>query len=457
MFLKTLKQAFRKKSPHSRKEHEKTTRFRPHMESLERRELMAGLTATWTNGTLTVVGTTGDDTVVVRQVNGLMSVANTVVRANGGAYQSVAAGLVRNIQIFTGAGNDRIYLNSERLGGQPIFAPALIYAGDGNDIVFGGAGNDRIFGGNGNDFLVGGYGHDVIFGEAGNDVLIGDNYWDGRLINTQWDGNDQLIGGAGVDQFYGQGGFDWYHDDWNPNAPIINGASVTDVSQKDLGSCQTLAALTALVRSGYNVSRNLTNLGNGNFRVTLTYQGRSIAVNVNYNGWWNDNDPKVTSTPHGGYTSSEYWPILFQRARMQLYGVNWRGPISEEQMMQLHQQSGGRLASLHHALEEISGRTASVAATNQVQPGTLQTLVARGHAIVAGTHNWLNERQTGVVPSHAYAVMNVFQHNGHWYIQLHNPWGIDSSFGARGAGQNDGFITLHWNEFRSYFFAVAAV
>jgi hypothetical protein len=222
-----------------------------------------------------------------------------------------------------------------------------------------------------------------------------------------------------------------------------------------------LAAITAMVRQGHDFSRQISFLGEGTYRVILFNAGRAVAVNVQYNGWWSDNDPKVNASTMGGATSREFWPILLQRARLQMYGIDWGRQYTEAQWTQLHQATGGRLASLHNALQELSGKQAALAGTNQISAYQLQSLISRGHAVMAGTRPAQDPaafmQQTKVVPSHAYAVVNVVHQNGQWFVQLHNPWNVDSATGDRGDGRDDGYVWVSWNEFVSYFFAIAAV
>ncbi len=427
-----------------------TREFRLGCESLEDRRLMAGLTASVSNGVLDIMGTNGNDQIVVRQLNGVIRIDNTAIRVGNTNYAGINANSIQQIRVVGGAGNDFINLASERVQGQqPIMKPASIWGGAGDDVIYGTAANDRIFGGLGNDILIGGFGSDILYGEEGNDTLVGDSLnANGQLMHTANDGNDYLVGGAGVDRFFGQGGFDWYHDDFNATTPFVNGAQVTDVSQKELGTCATLAAMTALVRQGHDFGRQISYLGNNQFGVTLYRNGNPIRVTVQYNGWWNDNDPKVMEN---GYTSSEYWPILLQRARLQMYGVDWSRGYTEQQFAAIHQATGNRLCSLQFGLQDLCGRQAYTYGTNQINPNQLLNAFRNGFAITVGTVAGINEQVHRMVSTHAYAVMNIFQQNGRWMIQLHNPWGVDSSFGDRGDGRNDGFVTLQWSEYLAYF------
>ena len=60
--------------------------------------------------------------------------------------------------------------------------PALLFGGDGNDVLWagsgasvlvGGDGNDLLYGGNGRNLLIGGLGSDALFGCGGDDIMIG--------------------------------------------------------------------------------------------------------------------------------------------------------------------------------------------------------------------------------------------------------------------------------------------
>ena len=444
----------------SRAAQRKATQFRPALENLEGRDLMTA--ALFSNGVLTIAGTNGDDLLRIREINGGIYVDNTNVMYQNHWYRGVNANAVHQIRVYGGAGNDRIDLASELVSGQQaIMAPCMVSAGSGNDVVLGAAGADRIFGQAGNDILAGGFGNDVIDGGWGNDILVGDAIINNRLTETQYDGSDYLIGGAGYDRFYGEGKFDWYHDDYSAGQPFVNGESIRDVQQNQLGTCQTLAAMTALVRQGHDFGRQISYLGDNTYRVILFNNGQAVAVNVQYNGWWSDNDPKVNASQIGGETSREFWPILLQRARLQMYGIDWGREYSDAQWTQLHQATGNRLASLHCALQELSGRQAVLVGTNQISAYQLRSLIDGGHAVVAGTVQAPDPgafmQQTKIVPSHAYAVVNVVYQNGQWFVQLHNPWNVDSASGDRGDGQDDGFVWVSWSEFTSYFLAIAAV
>jgi Ca2+-binding RTX toxin-like protein len=81
----------------------------------------------------------------------------------------------------------------------------LILAGSGSDQVNGGAGNDFISGGSGADVLSGDGGDDTIFGGSGRDVIDGGDNADLLLGGS---GRDSIDGVDGADTLYGGGGAD---------------------------------------------------------------------------------------------------------------------------------------------------------------------------------------------------------------------------------------------------------
>jgi Ca2+-binding RTX toxin-like protein len=210
--------------------------------------------STWSfsSGTLTVTGTSGNDFISVFASSGKC----WLYAANGGDVVNESIGdaaYVQQISIASGDGDDTIRLDpvdtsdftgltaTSLLGGKG--SDSLIGTDDlgdkfyggvgdanadgdnwmdglgGNDTFFGGEQNDTIVcgagddgdfffgggGGGGNDSIVGGDGDDVFFGEGGKDTFLGgagDDWFKGG------DGNDSVLGGAGLDSFNGEGGED---------------------------------------------------------------------------------------------------------------------------------------------------------------------------------------------------------------------------------------------------------
>ena len=174
--------------------------FRPMIELLEERRVPA-LTASISNGVLSIIGTDAPENIVVKQIGNAIMINGVWGRFRGGQISS----------IFVDAcgGNDSIDVSNKSLPSQPpITKPVTVKAGDGNDSVVGGDGQTSskagyratLDGGGGADQLYGQWGNDILFGGTGADSLYGQDDWD--VIHGGPD-NDTLRGDAGDDHLYG--------------------------------------------------------------------------------------------------------------------------------------------------------------------------------------------------------------------------------------------------------------
>ncbi|WP_439625772.1 CAP domain-containing protein [Gemmata sp.] len=123
------------------------------VEALEVRDCPAAVNVL--NGTLTVTGTEGNDTIVLRQ-------SPTSIVVDGVPYPR--AGVTR--VVISAGGGDDVIRDGSGFG-------AFIYGGTGDDTIYGTGGDDRIYGGAGNDRIYGGAGNDVIWGGGGTDTVDG--------------------------------------------------------------------------------------------------------------------------------------------------------------------------------------------------------------------------------------------------------------------------------------------
>jgi len=114
------------------------------------------------NGTLTVGGTVGADTIQV--VHGSLTVTINGVQVAYFADESES--MVQCVLVFGGAGDDVILVDSS------ITAAVEIDGGEGNDTLQGGGGSNVLDGGAGDDVLVGGPGPNVIIGGDGDNTFI---------------------------------------------------------------------------------------------------------------------------------------------------------------------------------------------------------------------------------------------------------------------------------------------
>ncbi len=171
---------------------------------------------------MTISASSGNDDITIRRVRGIADPTKSFFEIEDlGGVAVVPPGcfrrdanaihcpeqLVEFIEIFAGAGNDRVTNETEvpvdtdgNLGDDVI-------DGDGDDISRGGPGNDKLIGQGGDDRLLGGPGKDTLFGGQGNDRMFGGAGVDrfsggpGRDFARGGGGNDRGSGGPGDDNF----------------------------------------------------------------------------------------------------------------------------------------------------------------------------------------------------------------------------------------------------------------
>src|SRR5688572_12124759 len=157
----------------------------------------AAVTASFSNGALTVTGDSLDNNVAVsRNAAGQILVNGGAVAVIGGK-PTVANTSV--IKVFGLSGNDVLTL-SEVNGALP---KSQLFGGAGNDVLTGGSGDDQVFGESGNDTLLGKGGFDLLFGGNENDTLTGGDADDQAFGQS---GNDRMIWNPGDDTDLNEGG-----------------------------------------------------------------------------------------------------------------------------------------------------------------------------------------------------------------------------------------------------------
>ena len=168
----------------------------------------AATTATFNNGTLTVLGDAAANNIDIRRnAAGVILVNGGAVPVGGGSPTVANTTLIR---VFGVGDNDVISLN-ETNGALPR---ANLFGAAGNDVLTGGAGADQLFGQAGDDTLLGKGGTDLLFGGGENDTLTGGDADDqafgqsdnDRMIWNPGDDTDLNEGGGGVDTVEVNGG-----------------------------------------------------------------------------------------------------------------------------------------------------------------------------------------------------------------------------------------------------------
>src|SRR5271169_4182663 len=107
----------------------RSSTFKPCVEGLEDRTLLtAQVTATLSNGLLTIYGTNGPDHIVVRQDDYRISIDNVSINVIGhGRTSSISASSVSRIEIHGYGGDDWIQLGTgETSGPNALLKPATI-------------------------------------------------------------------------------------------------------------------------------------------------------------------------------------------------------------------------------------------------------------------------------------------------------------------------------------------
>jgi hypothetical protein len=427
---------------------------------LEDRSLPAAtISTTVVNGVLRVIGTDGNDTILIRQTG-----ANAVTVAYGATVKRFTG--VNEIYADGGAGDDFIYFDTTPLGANEIrlAMKATLIGGAGNDTLVGGAGNDYIDGGAGNDSLYGNGGNDTIYGGDGNDLInagagddtvhggTGDDRIYGSGGNDQLfgdSGNDYLSGGSGTDTLVGGTGFDTFKIAF-PAADVLGQADPEDVRQGLSGTCVILASMQSVVTCGVDLSTHIKQISTNYYSVPLYRPGTGwINQVVYFDGTWTDNDPTPTA-------DGAAWPLLYQRAFLQEMGVNWADPNSANWATKYGSQfqnvDAAMIALTGHAIYLGSRPGGSLldsdlsALRQALNTKTPEIALTRPYGTMTA-----DLQRLGLVPSHAYSIVGLGSINGQTAIRLRNPWGTD---GPVTFGPNDGVIEITWSDFRRVFLGI---
>jgi Ca2+-binding RTX toxin-like protein len=179
--------------------------YRPVVEALEQRELLAGIQAYVAIGNLYVLGTPGNDFINVAQTNNQISVAGTQIAVRNSRVNSIDASSISKVIVYGYGGDDFIDLAT-------IKNDATIYAGAGKDMIRCGVANVTVYDG---------------------------------------------------------GGFDRIFHAYPANAPFLHGEAVADIHQGHAPVCQTLAALAEAIQQGHNFANDIRYLGNYLYEVKL--------------------------------------------------------------------------------------------------------------------------------------------------------------------------------------------
>jgi hypothetical protein len=338
---------------------------------------------------------------------------------------------------FNGRGGDdyfndysnRVPVTASGMGGNDTL---IGYGHD--DYLYGGADNDELYGYGGRDFLWGDDGRDVLHGQGGDDTVYGNNH-DDQLYGGS--GRDFLSGGAGLDVLDGGADFDSYNDDFDFTQPFYLGQAVTDVIQQDALTCQTLAAMASATAAGHYFVNQITYLGNHNYQVRVFPNGVATNVTVRFDGNWSDNDP-APARDSLGRTLPEFWTILLQRTRLQLYGLNWQTEQTPAQWNTVLNTGNFRMS--WDAMQTLTGLGVTQSLSIPA-PATLQNQIANGRMVQVATPPTL-PAGAPVRANHVFTVTTVWQDaGGAWWVYVYDPYGF--------------YQLLSWGQFTANFVETA--
>jgi hypothetical protein len=442
----------------------KPTRPALSIERLEARDVPA--TANLYGSTLIVDGNDRPESLTVRFDGSRVTVDDTTIRDGRSTASSIDASRVRQVVIHARGGDDTINVATLKV---PVMVWAgtgndRVYCGSGNDTVYGDPGNDTILGASGTDWLVGGDGADQIFGGAGNDWTTGDN-GDDQIFGDAGDdslsggeGRDTLSGGSGMDEFDGHGfgmgamdaarNFDTYQDEFDLWRPLATTGTLGAFHKGELDNSGYLAALASL--GAVDVKAAIRVVAKGQYDVTLPGDRRTIRVT--FDGAWNDNDPMPAASSVPAFAT-----ILLNRARLIAYGIDPNRYYSNADWDAQNARTGGKLYSPADALRQFTGRYVTTLYPPGADFGTIKWRLDRGAAAVAYSYRASTHtaNASGIMGDVSYVVRRLFTDStGKRWVELCNPLGTDCGDGSlldRAPGavrQNDGIVTLSWDDFR---------
>jgi len=173
--------------------------------------------------TLVVVGSAGDDEVIINKVRDQFLVHASFLASD----RFIAEDGIQFIEVIMLGGNDSAIVAAN------LTLPSIMDGGDGDDFMFAGNGSTVLIGGRGDDQLTGGDARDVLIGGVGADRLVG-NGGDDILIA----GFTSYDSGSDDDKLANDAILTKLRDEWNSNrsyaqrvtnlkngsGPILNGS-----------------------------------------------------------------------------------------------------------------------------------------------------------------------------------------------------------------------------------------
>ena len=193
-----------------------------------------------------------------------------------------------------------------------------------------------------------------------------------------------------------------------------NSIDQSDINQGKLGNCWFMCALCALTDRNNLIARlfetNRTNSA-GIYRVRLCKNGEWQSVTID------DLIPCDSSTNKPVFSENngpELWVVLLEKAYAKLHGsyLALKGGFAAEAFMDL---TGAPAFS--YFFKDYEDEVESLVFWNW-----MVTWHNQGYCLTAATDDGVDE-DSGMVPGHYYSITRVEYAQGHYLINLRNPWG----------------------------------
>jgi Calpain family cysteine protease/Bacterial pre-peptidase C-terminal domain len=229
-------------------------------------------------------------------------------------------------------------------------------------------------------------------------------------------------------------------------------ARIGGLDQRSFGDCTLLAALGATFApqsndAGNSISKTINDMliDNGDQTYTVRFFTQDLKAE------WVTVDNRLATTDgknlYGTSKKDGLWAPIIEKACAQ-----WR-EFNEGSSTRTGWDLIGNGDSLSNGLRRITGRattTYSTSLTNQnFSFNLMQDSLSAGKAITAAgvpSVNGLN-----LISSHAYSVTNAYlSATGEQRVVVRNPWGIDYGWSGAADGNNDGFLDLSYEQFRTF-------
>jgi hypothetical protein len=229
-------------------------------------------------------------------------------------------------------------------------------------------------------------------------------------------------------------------------------ARIGGLDQRSFGDCTLLAALGATFApqsndAGNSISKTINDMliDNGDQTYTVRFFTQDLKAE------WVTVDNRLATTDgknlYGTSKKDGLWAPIIEKACAQ-----WR-EFNEGSSTKTGWDLIGNGDSLSNGLRRITGRattTYSTSLTNQnFSFDLMQDSISDGKAITAAGVPSVNE--LNLISGHAYSVTNAYMSaTGEQRVVVRNPWGIDYSWSGAADGNNDGFLDLSYEQFRTF-------